>query len=116
MPVRFLFDHNVRGAVARGLRQREVDLLTAFEDGAHEMEDPDLLQRSVLLDRVLYTHDDDLLSAADEWQEEGRSFPGIIFVHQTQLTIGEQIEELELIGKAAEPEELRGKVTFLPMR
>jgi len=113
MAVRLFFDHNVRGAVARGLRRREVDVVTAFEDRAHEMEDQDLLQRSVLLGRILYTHDDDLLSEADQWQKEGRSFPGVIYVHQTRLSIGAQIEELELIAKAGEPSDFHGRVEFL---
>lgn len=115
MPLRLFFNHNVRGAVASGLRQRGVDLLTAYEGGAHELEDPELLQRSVLLDRVLYTNDDDLLTVAEMWREARRSFPGLIYVHQTRLSIGEQVRELELIAKAGEAADLADRILFLPL-
>jgi hypothetical protein len=116
MPVRFFFDHDIHGDVARGLRGRGVDLVTAYEDGAHRLDDPDVFRRAVALGRVLYFYDDDHFSEIHRWQRDGRSFPGAVHVAQTKLSIGEQIEELELIAKAAEPEELRGRVTFLPVR
>ena len=115
MPVRFYFDHNAHGAVDRGLRARDVDVLTAFEDGAHELPDPELLQRAAFLGRVLYTNDEDLLREARSWQKEGKPFPGLVYVHPLRLGIGEQIDELELIAKAVEPDELAGRVVFLPI-
>jgi hypothetical protein len=36
-------DHNVRAAVAAGLRRRGVDVLTAHDDGAAELDDESLL-------------------------------------------------------------------------
>jgi len=57
-------DHHVPRAITVGLRQRGVDVLTAFEDGAHELLDPDLLDRAGVLGRVLFTRDDDLLAEA----------------------------------------------------
>ena len=46
MSVRLYFDVQVRRAVADGLRQRGVDVLRAQEDGAAELEDPELLDRA----------------------------------------------------------------------
>jgi len=57
-------DHHVPRAITVGLRQRGVDVLTAFEDGAHELLDPDLLDRAGVLGRVLFIRDDDLLAEA----------------------------------------------------
>jgi len=57
-------DHHVPRAITVGLRQRGVDVLTAFEDGAHELLDPDLLDRAGALGRVLFIRDDDLLAEA----------------------------------------------------
>ncbi|HSL82446.1 MAG TPA: DUF5615 family PIN-like protein [Thermoanaerobaculia bacterium] len=116
MSARFFFDHDGHGDVARGLRRRGVDVLTAYEDGAHRLEDSDVFRRAVALGRVLYFYDDDHFSEIHRWQRDGRSFPGAVHVAQTKLSIGEQIEELELIAKAAEPEELRNQVLFLPLR
>jgi hypothetical protein len=33
----FYMDHQFRAAVARGIRQRGIDVLTAFEDGAEPL-------------------------------------------------------------------------------
>lgn len=113
MPVTLYFDHNVRGAVARGLLARGVDVLTCHEDGTREMADAELLQRATFLGRVLYTNDDDLLREAHARQAAGRTFAGVIYVHQNGLAIGQQIEALELIAKATDPSDHRGRVTFL---
>lgn len=43
MPVRLYFDHNVNQAVVHGLRLRGLDVVTALEDGADRLPDPDLL-------------------------------------------------------------------------
>ena len=95
----------MRGAVVTGLRLYDVDVLTAFEDGAHEMPDPELLDRANTLGRVLSTNDDDLLVDAVRRQREGSSCAGVIYVHQEKLGIGETVEDLELIAKASEPDE-----------
>lgn len=52
---------NVRSAVTLGLRLRDVDVLTSQEDGTRTLSDSDLLDRAAVLERVLFTHDDDLL-------------------------------------------------------
>jgi hypothetical protein len=70
----YYFDHQVPEAVAIGLRERSVDVLTAREDGTEEWEDRDILERATILDRVVFTMDDDLLSIADEWVEQQREF------------------------------------------
>ncbi|MEJ7712965.1 MAG: hypothetical protein WKF84_24770 [Pyrinomonadaceae bacterium] len=42
MSINFYMDVHVRRAVTEGLRLREVDVLTAQEDGAGEFSDPNL--------------------------------------------------------------------------
>ena len=116
MAVALFFDHNVSAAVTDGLRRRDVDVLTAYEDDSHRLDDHDLLQRSVVLGRVLFTHDDDFLAEAKQWQAEGRAFPGVIYVHQTQITLGEQVRDLERVAKTWDPQRLEGQVLFLPLR
>lgn len=64
MALQLYMDHHVPRAITVGLRQRGVDVLTAFEDGAHELLDPDLLDRAGALGRVLFIRDDDLLAEA----------------------------------------------------
>jgi predicted nuclease of predicted toxin-antitoxin system len=57
-------DHNVHGAITAGLRRRGIDCLTAQEDGMAQAGDPAILDRASRLQRVLFTHDDDLLVIA----------------------------------------------------
>lgn len=115
MTVRLYMDHNVRGAVTTGLRIRSVDVLTAQEDGWHAAADPDLLDRAGELERVLFTHDEDLLVEAAARQRAGRSFHGVIYVHQERLGIGETVDQLELIASASRIDELVDRVLFLPL-
>jgi hypothetical protein len=57
-------DVHVPRPVTRSLRRREVDVLTAQEDGTAQWEDPDLLDRAGALARVLFSQDADLLAEA----------------------------------------------------
>jgi predicted nuclease of predicted toxin-antitoxin system len=54
-------DHHVPLAVTAGLRMRQIDVLTAYEDDMHDAEDEELLNRASQLQRVLFSQDDDLL-------------------------------------------------------
>ena len=108
-------DHNVPRAITVGLRLRDVDVITAYEDGADDMDDSALLDRATELGRVLFTHDDDLLAEATKRQQEDLPFGGVIYVHQMGTTIGACISNLELISNAGEPEDLLNRVQFLPL-
>ena len=107
-------DHNVPRAITAGLRRRGVDVLSAYEDGAHELEDTELLDRAQELGRVLFSRDDDLVREATRRQREGITFGGVIYAHQREVSIGRCTLDLYLIAKASEPEELRDRVIFLP--
>jgi len=58
MALRLYTNHNVFGPIVKGLRRRDVDVLTAYEDGAHELDDRALLFRVVRLDRILFSQDE----------------------------------------------------------
>jgi predicted nuclease of predicted toxin-antitoxin system len=116
MAVGLYMDVHVRRAVTVELRLRGVDVLTAQEDGAGEFDDPRLLERASALGRVLFTHDDDLLREAARRQETGEKFAGVIYAHQLNLTVGQCIEDLELITEATEPAEWINRVVYLPLK
>jgi hypothetical protein len=109
-------DVHVRRAVTAGLRMREVEVVTAQEDGAAEFEDADLLNRATHLDRVLFTHDEDMLNEASRRQQTGETFAGVVYAHQIKVTVGRCIDDLELIAKASEPHEWVNRVEYLPLR
>ena len=115
MSVSLYMNHHVPVAVTAGLRQRGVDVVTAYEDGFAELDDERLLERTVELDRVLYTHDHHFLVITRRWLHAGRSFSGLVFARQLGVTIGKAIEDLELIAKASDPGDTRGQVVYLPL-
>jgi Domain of unknown function (DUF5615) len=108
-------DHNVPRAITAGLQRRGIDVLSAYEDGAHELEDAALLDRAQALGRVLFSRDDDLLREAARRQREGISFGGVIYAHQREVSIGRCTLDLHLLAEASEPEELRDRVIYLPL-
>lgn len=116
MSIKLYSDVHVRRAVTVGLRLRGVDVLTAQEDGAGEFDDPQLLDRATELGRVLFTQDDDLLKEAARRQETGGGFAGVIYGHQLNVTVGQCIDDLELIAQATEPEEWANQVVYLPLK
>jgi len=91
-------DVHVPRAVTVALRLRSVDVRTAQEDGAAEFDDDRLLQRATELGRVLVSHDDDLLREGAMRLREGKAFSGVIYAHQLRVTIGQLVEDLELIA------------------
>ena len=113
MAIALYMNQHVPRAITVGLRLRGVDVLTAFEDGASERTDPELLDRASELERVLFTLDDDLLAEAARRQKEGSAFPGVIYAHQLRVSIGTCIRDLEIIAKAADPQDLINSVHFL---
>jgi len=108
-------DVNVPIAITEGLRRRGVDVVTAQEDGANTLADPDLLDRASLLGRVLVTHDDDFLIEAARRLATGVSFADVIYAHQLGITIGRCVRDLELIATLEEPEKLADRVVHLPL-
>jgi predicted nuclease of predicted toxin-antitoxin system len=109
-------DVHVRRAVVLALRLRNVDVLTAQEDGTAQYEDDDLLDRARQCGRVLFSQDEDLLDEATTRQRANKEFAGVIYAHQQNVTVRRMIDDLELLAKACEPEELRNRVIFLPLK
>jgi hypothetical protein len=108
-------DVHVRRAVTTALRLRSINVLTAQEDGAAELDDDRLLQRATDLGRVLVSQDEDLLREGAQRLKEHRDFSGIVYAHQLRITIGRMVEDLELIATATSKEEWSGKIEYLPI-
>jgi predicted nuclease of predicted toxin-antitoxin system len=115
MTIALYMDVHVHRAITTGLRLRDVDVLTAQEDGYRTADDDRLLDRATQLQRVLFTQDDDLLAEARLRQVKGIPFAGVIYAHQLRITIGRCIQDLELIAKASEPDEMANRVEYLPL-
>lgn len=108
-------DEHVHRAIVLGLRLREIDVITAQEDGRSGASDAALLDRATELKRAFFTQDDDLLAEAKHRQVSGIRFAGLIYTHQLWVTIGGCIRDLEIVAGAMSPDELTGTVVFLPL-
>jgi predicted nuclease of predicted toxin-antitoxin system len=108
-------DVHVPSAITAGLRLRGIDVLTAQEDGAAELDDSQLLDRATALGRVVFTRDRDFLRHAGERQRRGRRFAGVVFAQQLKVSIGQCVNDLELIAKVYEPDDMVNRVEYLPV-
>ncbi len=115
MSLALYMDEHVHRAITSGLRLRGVDVLTVQEDGRAGISDPLILDRATELERVLFTQDDDFLVEANRRQQESINFPGVIYAHQMLVSIGDCIQDLELITQVGEAEDLANSVRYLPL-
>ena len=108
-------DHHVPAAITEGLRRRGIDVITAYEEGAAEVDDPNLLSRATVSNRVLFSQDRDLLVVASQWLQTGRDFSGPIYAHQLGVTVGEAVRDLALIAQVLDPEDMKNCIEFIPL-
>ena len=113
MSLAIYVDVNVRVEVPRGLRVRGIRVLTSQEDGTREFSDAALLDRATELGMVLFTHDEDLLAEAAMRQRTGRAFAGVIYAHQLRVSIGQCVDDLELICQTEDSSQWINRVGFL---
>ncbi len=115
MSVPIYMDVHVDIAITRGLRARGVTVLTAQEDGARTLHDPQLLDRATALGHVLFTRDKHLLAEAVRRQRSGETFGGVVYAHQLRVPIGQCIADLELIAKVFDPPDMLNQIKYLPL-
>jgi len=115
LSLKLYLDVHVQRAITRGLRSRGVDVLRSQDDGTDEFSDADLLDRATALGRAVFSRDEDFLAESSHRQRIGAPFAGVIYAHQLKVTIGQCVEELELIAKVYEPEEMANRVIYLPL-
>jgi hypothetical protein len=115
MPTPLYLDVHVPLAIAQQLRRRGVDAVHATEEGTNQLEDDALLELAMRQERVMVTQDIRFRVMAENWQREGKSFPGLFYGHQLAMSIGEWVADLELIAKATEAAEWANSVNHLPL-
>ena len=115
MSLAFYLDHHVPAAIADGLRQLQVDVLTVAEDGKADWNDDQLLERALELGRMVFTQDRDFLVLAARWQESRREFAGMVYGHQLRVTVGGAVRDIALIASVMTRADMRNRVEFLPL-
>jgi hypothetical protein len=116
MSLAVYMDVHVPLAITEGLRRRAIDVITSQEDQTTLMDDDALLERASGLGRLLFTQDQDFLRIGANWSEAGRSFFGILYAHQLNSTLGQIVEDIELIATCCGSHELMNRTIFLPLR
>jgi len=97
------------------LRLRSIDVLTAQEDGAAELDDELLLERAIELGRVIVSQDEELHREGTRRLSEHKDFSGIVYAQQLRITIGQMVDDLEVIAQATSQDEWRGRIEYLPL-
>ena len=115
MTIGIYMDVHVPRAITLGLRERGVDVLTSQEDGTNRWDDPDLLDRATELERVLFTRDRDFLAEGTRRQQDSLESSGVVFADQLDVSIGTCVNDLELIARCCEPDELMNQIVHLPL-
>ncbi len=115
MSIPFYLDENLHGPWVSALRERGVDLLSAFEDSMNARPDTEVLNRAMYLRRVLVTSDRGFLAMAAGLQRTNIEFPGLVFLKHSDAS-GVHLEDLETIALAGVPEDIRNQVWHLPLR
>jgi len=115
MPVALYMEEQVEYAITRGLRRRGVDVLRVQDDGHTRTDDEVILDRAMILGRVVFTRDDDFLAIAQSRQTNGIPFVGVVYAKQVVVSIGNCVKDLEIIAIAFEPSDMENRVEYLPL-
>jgi predicted nuclease of predicted toxin-antitoxin system len=109
--LQFYLDQHIHGAVAGGLRQHAIDVLTAQEAGRCGIPDADQLAFATAQERVLVTHDTDFLVLAGS----GVDHAGIAWGEATkyQNLVGALIRILVLMHGVLDRDDMRNRVEYL---
>jgi hypothetical protein len=107
-------DVHVPRSISDQLRRRGVDVLTAIDDAWAERTDGELLAHAYDLGRVIFTQDIRFKALAEDWQRQGQPFAGLVFGHQLGGTIGQFVNDLELLATGSESSEWENAVEHLP--
>src|SRR6266566_5304721 len=110
--LRLLTDEDVHGDIVDGLRRRQpsLDLVRVQDVGLRHTPDPLILEWAAQQGRVVVSVDKKTL-AVDAWDRVARGLPmpGVAIL-RTFLTIGQAVNELELIAVAGNPDDLKDLV------
>ena len=107
--MKFHTDENVADAVAKGLRQRGIDVTTTREAGMKRATDEEQLAYALREVRVIVSHDADMLRLASA----GTPHAGLAYCHVGKYRVGQIVMKLLAIAGRLTPEEMYGRVEFL---
>jgi hypothetical protein len=115
--LRLAADENFDGRMVRGLQRRlpDIDLVRVQDTPLAGSGDDSVLDWAARENRLVLTHDVATMTAA-AWRRvrAGLPMPGVVEV-DSDMPIGQAIEEIRIIVELARPEEHEGQVLFVPL-
>lgn len=114
---RFLADNDLNDHIVTGVCRREpsVEFIRSREIGLANRADAEILEYAAKNDLIVVSHDVNTMpKQAYSRMTEGRTFPGLLMVRQTE-PVKPVIESLLLIWASSEREEWENTVEFLPL-
>ncbi len=108
-PIRYYLDQHIPGAIANGLRQHGIDVLTAQEAGRCGLPDLDQLAFAAAQERVTVTFDPDYLAL----HNAGTPHAGIAWCPATKHHLGSLIQMLILLHGVADRDAMKNRVEYL---
>jgi predicted nuclease of predicted toxin-antitoxin system len=85
-----------------------VNAFSAKDLGKLGQTDEEQLKTTIQNQAVIFTHDVDFIKIALH-----KNHPGIIYIHQQKITIGECVKRLKIITETKTPQEMRNQIIFL---
>lgn len=115
MQIRIYLDEDPSSrSLARGLRFRGIDVLTAVEAGQLKSSDAAQLEFATQEQRTIFACNvADFCRLLSDCARAARSHVGIILVAQSRFPIGEQLRLVLKLAAAITAEEMRGRIEFL---
>lgn len=107
--LRFYLDENIPVQVARQLRNRGIDVVSARDLGLLGETDENHLKNAARLGRVLCTNDSGFLQLASS----GIEHVGVVFGQQDVHYIGEWVRWLSLMHAVYTDEEMQGRIEYM---
>jgi hypothetical protein len=108
------FDNDILRALQR--RMPEADIVRVQDVGLNGCNDPTILEWAASTTRVLLTHDVSTMTRhALDRVRVGLAMPGVIVIPQ-RVIIGSVLDDLLLVATCSDPQELSGRLLFLPLR
>lgn len=116
--MRFAADENFNGKILTGLIARlpDIDIVRVQDTPLYSATDPDLLAWAAQQARIVLTHDiQTLVPDAYSPVREMLGMPGVILV-STRISIGDAIDDLEILIGAGLPQDFAQQVWHVPIR
>jgi len=116
LSIRFQADADLNFDIVKAVRRQEpaIGFASAADAGLRGVSDPEILERTALLNRVLVSHDRrTMLNHFRNRLAAGKSSPGLLIVSQ-DAPIGVVVEAIIVLWSASDPAELRDQAYHLP--